>query len=332
MVIVSHTYTIGGFGLEPLARHVSLGLIAVYGFFALSGALVARSAEGAGTSIYLWHRVRRIFPAYWACLLATAFAIAPLIAVLRGFSLDVLSPGGQSTPYTYVTNNFLLWVRQPSIGNVLHGFQTSQMINGSLWTLAYEFTCYLVIFAIVRCWLAAGRRNIILVLAVTMSIVLAVADSRGHGSGPITLPLIGNLTTRNLFPMLATFLVGSAMALWRDWVPFTPRIVAGCAIAIAISIPLDGFIPYGALLMPYVVLGLGAYLPRRLRPIGTTNDFSYGLYLYGFPAGLMLMAISTTVWTPVTLAITSIALAGAFAVASWFVVERWFVRPAQRAR
>lgn len=329
MVIVSHTWTIGGFGSEPLTGwNVSVGFIGVYGFFALSGALVAKSADGASGSLFLWHRVRRIFPAFWACLIVTAFAIAPLITIIRDLPLDTLSPASGRSPYTYFTTNFLLDTQQDTIGHVLRGLPTFWHMNGSLWTLAYEFFCYLVVFVIVRMWVAAGRRTVVLVLVLATAIVLGVSVSRARLSNPVSIPLLGDLNIELLYPLLATFLVGAAMALCRAWVPFTPRIVAVCGFLVAISIPLDVFSPYAVLLMPYVIFGLGAYLPRSLRPVGTKNDFSYGLYLYGFPAGQILVAISVSFWSPATLAIGSIALAGAFAVASWFVIERWFLRRA----
>ena len=50
-VIASHTFSIGGFGREPLwtlsHRTVTLGAVAVWGFFGLSGVLVGMSAEHA---------------------------------------------------------------------------------------------------------------------------------------------------------------------------------------------------------------------------------------------------------------------------------------------
>lgn len=46
MVIFSHSFSIGGFSGEPLdgTNARTLGFVAVFGFFALSGALVGRSA------------------------------------------------------------------------------------------------------------------------------------------------------------------------------------------------------------------------------------------------------------------------------------------------
>jgi peptidoglycan/LPS O-acetylase OafA/YrhL len=333
LVIVSHTWTIGGFGPEPLSGTSArtLGFIAVFGFFALSGALVARSAEGATTATYLWHRTRRIFPAYWACLLVTAVAIAPLIAIIRGLPFGTLSTHGTPGPYTYFTGNFLLEIHQYQIGTVLKGLPVRDVFDGSIWSLTYEFTCYLVVFAAVRFWISAGRRNAVLLLALATSLVLTVFASRGHVAQPITLPLLGTLDAPLFYALFATFFVSSVMALWRDWVPFNRPIVAVCLVACVLSVPLDVFIPYGVLLLPYVILGLGCYLPTFLRPVGSKNDLSYGLYLYGFPAGQILVSISLGFWGPISLAIASTLLAGVFAAVSWFALERLFLHPGAKA-
>jgi peptidoglycan/LPS O-acetylase OafA/YrhL len=333
LVILSHSWSIGGFGAEPLGttNARTLGFVAVFGFFALSGALVARSAEGTGTSPFLWHRIRRIFPAYWACLLVTAVAIAPLIAALRGLPLGSVSHRGTLGPYTYFTGNFLLEIHQYAIGTVLHGLPYPDAINGSIWSLTYEFTCYLVVYVVVRCWIAAGRRNAVLLLALATSLVLTVFATRGQVAQPVVLPLLGTLDATLLYPLFATFFVSSVMALWRDWVPFNRPIVGVCIVACVLSVPLELFIPYGVLLLPYVVLGLGCYLPSFLRPVGSKNDLSYGLYLYGFPAGQILVSISLGFWGPISLAIASILLAAAFAAVSWFALERLFLHPGTKA-
>src|SRR4051794_19750466 len=80
MVIVAHASVIGwGPGHEPLAIPIGLGGVAVCGCFGLSGFLISRSGRRSGPVRYIWHRVLRIFPGYWVCLIATAFILAPLL-------------------------------------------------------------------------------------------------------------------------------------------------------------------------------------------------------------------------------------------------------------
>src|SRR3954469_23431807 len=66
LVIISHSFALGGFGIDPLGRITDgahdLGEIAVAIFFLLSGFLITRSSLGAANvGRFLWHRFLRIF-------------------------------------------------------------------------------------------------------------------------------------------------------------------------------------------------------------------------------------------------------------------------------
>ena len=113
LVLVSHTWPLGGFGAEPSSpltpRYLTLGGFAVAGFFGLSGMLVGRSAL---------HPVRpgrtrglaslRIVPAYWMALRRRRVrrrrrsAGSTPTASLAGFL--TLEPGG---PVTHVLRGAL---------------------------------------------------------------------------------------------------------------------------------------------------------------------------------------------------------------------------------
>ena len=77
-VVVSHALTLGGFGTERItaATTETWGRTAVYGFFVLSGFLVAHSHERGGTLRFVWHRALRILRGYFAALLVVAFGLA----------------------------------------------------------------------------------------------------------------------------------------------------------------------------------------------------------------------------------------------------------------
>lgn len=75
-VIVSHCVAFGAFGAWgswQSFNRTPLGTLAVYGFFAISGYLIAGSVLSHGPVRYLWQRFLRIFPAFWVCLIMTAF-------------------------------------------------------------------------------------------------------------------------------------------------------------------------------------------------------------------------------------------------------------------
>src|SRR6478735_3203794 len=84
VVIFSHAGPLGGFyGGQSLGNQwtdqQSFGGVAVAGFFFLSGFLITKSRMGRRTVFrFFWRRSLRIFPAFWAALLFTAFVLAPI--------------------------------------------------------------------------------------------------------------------------------------------------------------------------------------------------------------------------------------------------------------
>ena len=73
LVVVSPTIVLGGYGSESIFGKTTLGTMAVYGFFGISGFLIAGSAVHNDPGNYFWRRFLRIFPGFWVCLLVTAF-------------------------------------------------------------------------------------------------------------------------------------------------------------------------------------------------------------------------------------------------------------------
>lgn len=123
------------------------------------------------------------------------------------------------------------------------------------------------------------------------------------------------------------FLVNNlqVLALERERVPFSPLLVALAGALFLASIPAGLFRIGGPLLFAYVLLGVGRFLPRILRPIGGI-DLSYGLYLYGFPVGQTIVASGHPPGSGLALAAVTILCTLPLAAASWFAVERPFLR------
>ena len=80
-VIVGHAYPLGGHGAS---RIEGLSGLAVDGFFALSGFLIAGSRMRLPMHDFLLRRCLRILPGFWACLVVTAFVFAPLSSLFVG--------------------------------------------------------------------------------------------------------------------------------------------------------------------------------------------------------------------------------------------------------
>ncbi len=329
LVLVSHTWPLGGFGSEPLSplapKVLTLGGFAVGAFFALSGLLVGRSAINRPSGAFAKARVARIMPALWVAILVSAFVVALIGWVHRHHEVSgffTLRPEG---PFAYVGRgatlpvSFSHGILDVFVNDTPYGIATKgSFINGSLWTLPYEVRCYVVIGLVAIAARKFGTRRTITV-AWCISLVIAIGywkrvDLTSFVSGPYA--------DRQLAAFLFVFLSGTLVAAWAHkitlfgWVPVAAFVVAvvlgrGPAFwsehitqaAMALVLP-----PIAALVTP---------LARLLRGV----DLSYGLYLYAWP---MQQLVALYHWSsrPATFIAISTLMAATCAAGSWFIVER----------
>lgn len=314
LVIVSHSWVLSGASeAAPGWGDQYLGDIAVAGFFAISGFLILASRlSSKSLGDFLWRRFLRIWPAFAVVLVVVAVVVAPFtVFVLGNGSYDPASAA------TYVVKNLGLWIFQPGIEATPVGIAETGNWNAPLWTLSYEFLCYLLVGLIAT---FVPRRALAPVLWVALVGAIAIAGL----DSVLTLPIPDPLAV--LARLGSYFLAGSLLFLHRHRVPATwPVGVAALAVCIAL-IAVQAFDIFGGPSFAVLLLWLGIVLP--LRRVGAVNDISYGMYIYAFPLQLILAILVGATWSPWLFALVSIAVTVPFAAASWFVVER----PAMRLK
>lgn len=310
-VILAHTWPLGGFGTSPWEN---ISDVAVNGFFAISGFLIAGSRMRSGMAPFLWRRALRIFPAFWVCLAAVALVFSPVAARLADDHWSA------SSALRYVVTNAFLWIQQRGIAETLTGVPYPEAWNGSLWTLMYEFGAYVAAGFILSGPLARPRKVPVLLASLVGVLALELL-----ARGPLAITT--NLYLNGL-RLAGFFLAG--MVLWAvaDRLPATPLLGVPSVLAIP-ALVLVGDVAYwifGAIPTAYAVLWLGAVLPTR---VGSVNDISYGLYIYAFPVQQLLAVLHVPerlgFWG---FALTAWLLTLPLATASWFLVEK----PALRLR
>jgi peptidoglycan/LPS O-acetylase OafA/YrhL len=312
----SHAFDLGGFGSDPLIRSgslVSSGYLAVAGFFVLSGFLITRSFEGVGQSTrFLWHRAVRIFPGFLVCLVVTAFVLAPLgflheHATLKGYFKT--SPPAMG----YIFNNALLSINQKTIGTIIDRLPRGRDINGSLWTLQWEFACYLSVIVVGSTGLF--RRSRYLVLGVLTVAYVADATKLSAVPRPEFALFLYVVIELGVF-----FWIGSCAYLFREFVPINGWIALICALVAAVGLRAPN---YAFLLPPclaYVVLYAAMHVP--VRSFDRRVDLSYGLYIYAFPVQQILAVYGLNALGFLPYLGVAGGTAGILAAASWFAIER----------
>lgn len=336
VVILSHSWAVGGFGSEPTlpGTSVTLGLLAVAGFLALSGFLVTLSLTRMRVGRFLWHRTLRIMPAYWVALVVMAGILGPAAWWISGRDGSYLA--ADPSPLGFLSSNWWLGQGQSGIGDIFAanplGAKLGSPFDGSLWSLAYEFLCYLIVAAIALASLTRRLRRYALpaaVAVVTLCCAIVATHYQLAGisikrAGYFQVPLLGLLSWRMMVPLGLAFGCGSLLALGATRVRLGRLVVAGAIVAAGVGVAfpaLHYLLLYPS--MPILLFGLGALLRGRVSRWFRHNDASYGTYLYGFPCQQSLAGTGFgTALGPFGFAAIALVCAFLLGLASWRFVER----------
>lgn len=309
LVIFTHSYAIyDGHPyrdiLYRLTGSLSLGDVAVDGFFIVSGFLIAGSyLQSRSPWHYFQKRVLRIYPAYLVCYLIC-------ITLVAWFS-GAAAPDASSIP-VIVAKAFLL--APPTLGTEFPGLAFS-FLNGSAWTIAFEFRCY-VILAVFGMIGLLERRSLVLAIFG----LLLVLDFITIEYSPPGYVLVGD--TENGIRFMALFLAGVLHQLYRDRIVYSARGAALClvaAVACMFWAPIAeiGLCLFGA----YVILWFALHGP--LNRVGglLKSDISYGLYLYGWPIQSLIIYYATGI-SPTAVTFVALPLAALCGWISWQLIEK----------
>jgi peptidoglycan/LPS O-acetylase OafA/YrhL len=317
IVIFSHSWAFGGYPTNPLRKLFTLvgdpAGNAVDGFFLISGFLITGSwLCRRNSDSYLRSRVARIWPAF-----AVAFIISALIAALAAGSdwLHYLrSIPKQSWFVGIFTFDPFELERKLSFAHNPY----PKTVNGPMWTIRIEFSCYMAVALAGS--IGALRRRWWPVTFTGLAIAIGTWE-QAH------LPEIAYAR----WARFASFFgAGSILYLFRRQVPKSGWIALFCAallltgnyLSLCVTLPLAG---------TYLIFYLAYSAPAMLKQIGTKNDISYGVYLYGGPLQQLYYSYAVKNILPmnpwICLAV-ALPLSVACGWASWLCIERpakrWF--------
>lgn len=291
---------------------IGLGGEAVNGFFIISGFLITQSWQQQGNFAgFLKNRVLRIYPGFLVAVLFCTLLVAPLGSAGAEFyfsRLDYWRVGGdmlllkfRAVPGAFADNAFP--------GNV----------NGSLWTISYEFVCYLMVAAL-GVW-GVLKRKPFLLLFFLVALTLSIASHLQWQIQPLLQSLVKNLQSWPRF--IASFVAGMLFYLYRDRIPYDRRLfllaLLGflfCALvlrSVALATPVFG---------SYCLLYLAFHPKLPLKHFARRGDFSYGVYLYAFPVQQLLALYAGQYLNGLGMFAVSMLISLLLAWLSWNLVEK----------
>ncbi|WP_190300495.1 acyltransferase family protein [Rufibacter hautae] len=331
-VIFSHWFVIYyGKGIDTelfmifSKNQIDLGSVAVNGFFIISGFLIVHSYKHSTSFLsYLKKRILRIYPGFFVAFILSVLILGPL------GTFDIDHPSGNITLYLHSLRKKLLLLNLFSMQApiAIRCFMTTPLpnqINESLWTIQYEFICYLAvpIFAYLGIF---KKKWVAIALFLLSYVVLTLQDSARlflweDYSGKL-------ISTPQYMPrFFVYFLAGTCVYLFRHKIARSNWLVALSIISLILAcVWFKGFNLVAPFSLTYLLFYV-AYFPHfRFTKFTKHGDFSYGIYLYAWPIQQLVMLFIGKEANLFTLFILSMAITLVAAYASWRFVEKPFLQ------
>ncbi|APW38432.1 hypothetical protein RD110_15525 [Rhodoferax koreense] len=314
-VLLSHSFplTMGSNAGEPLFAlfgTLTLGEVAVDCFFILSGFLISRSWLSEPRVLpYLKKRILRIIPGFVVAFLFSVF-IAGWIGSTNGVSylsqLNMLS----------LASN-VLNLTQPNAPPTFEGSFFPD-VNGSLWSIRYEFVCYLLVLLLGL--MSIINRSFIMVSLWILSLAAFLIFRVGYADASAVGAIRGGDRVM-LLRLLPMFLSGAVIGLldlhrnasWKWLALAACLLIAGLTYRYTAEIALASA---GA----YLVLGVG-FKSGKPKFIENLPDISYGVYLYAWPIQKLVVHFGFANG-PWKLFFISLVLSVSAGVLSWHLIEK----------
>jgi peptidoglycan/LPS O-acetylase OafA/YrhL len=185
--------------------------------------------------------------------------------------------------------------------------------NGSLWTLWWEFLCYLGVLALGATRLLRFRATIPAVF------VLCLAGEILSDMGAVHNYYLVNGSRFGLM-----FTAGALIYQLRRVLPAQWSLVALTGAIISAAMVLPDYRTVAAVPLAYVLISVGALV--KVPALRLRNDVSYGTYIYAFPIQQVLACAGLYRWGVPLFAAIAIPLVLGVAALSWFGVEKPMMR------
>jgi peptidoglycan/LPS O-acetylase OafA/YrhL len=276
-------------------------------FFALSGFLVAGSLlRSRSLYDFLVLRALRIVPALAFETVLTAIVLGPLLTKIA-LGEYLLDPTFRKY-FLNIVGNIQYHLPGLFLGNPFPG-----IVNLQLWTVPLELECYAAIFIMSSLFLLRNK---------WVALALFVAASfygyfRDIAKG-IDFYGMSNVPEKTL---LLGFLAGVVLFQIRDQVPHKRLLFAAAIIATIALLYHRPFAYFSAMPLAYIVAYIGVLdIPKKTFLL--RGDYSYGVYLFGFPIqqSIVFLFPDFRIWY--LNALICVPLSIVCAMLSWHVVEK----------
>ena len=302
-VILSHAYPVTQGHQNEELLHVltknqtTLGEVCVIVFFVISGFLIAKSFSRSTSVIeYLVSRSLRIIPGLSVMAIVVAFLLGPLLT-----SLSITEYFSAAGSYRFLATSFIYNAPQWLPG-VFKENTYPEIVNASLWTLSYEFSCYTALASLGLVWRKAWIPALLL-SAFTLASIFLTWISPG------------------LFLSFAGYFLGGSLAyIFRSRIPLDVRwLVLSIGVVATTLVVGQGFKLAMYFFGAYAILWISLTPSNKFNVFSRYGDLSFGTYIYAFP---IQQTIAPWINSPLLNFLVAAPIVLVCAAASWHFVEK----------
>lgn len=298
---------------------ISIGSAAVNFFFVISGFLIVRSFKhSSGFWDYIKKRILRIYPGFIVAFILCFVVFGP-IGYMKEISFDAYLEFFKTFSFKREIAN-MLSLQSPIENNY---FTTSPQsgLNNSLWTIQFEFICYLLTPLLV--WFTLKKHKSWALIALFAAYILYYLQSVGYifqFSQKLNGHIIGN---PYYYPRFFTyFLCGSCVYLYRNHIPRN-EIVAFIALALfVLSFKFRLINELWPITGTYLTFYFAFHKKLRFPNFAKYGDFSYGIYLYGWPLQQLVMLYLWQKMNPLSFFAIVFPIVLFISILSWRYIEK----------
>lgn len=341
LVVFTHSYVVyeGRVDNEPLwmlsHQQLGFGTLALNSFFLTSGFLVSQSwRHSKGYLDFLKKRVLRIYPGFITVCFVGAYVFAPL-------GLGIIRPIHYIVEYWSYVNVRDLAYTSLKLGSpeLPETFKTSPCyndVNTSLWTIPYEFVCYqfVPLLALLR-----HRITPLVIFALVFALnVYHYNDYQYYNvEGTIKSTFLPHFIQRRLSDetldlllnfehFFGFFMAGVCFYAYRNYIPRSIYLATLALIVMLVATFWVKVFELAQLVFGAYLLFYFAYSKRvRIHNFARYGDFSYGIYLYGWPIQQLVLLYFGPKVGIMGIFFISMIFAFAAAYTSWHFIEKPFL-------
>jgi peptidoglycan/LPS O-acetylase OafA/YrhL len=215
---------------------------------------------------YFRKRAARIYPGFVVCFVVCCFVVAPLGGVFPFRSMTDIA-----------RHLFECAVLAPPSAPGVFGGRPYAVLDGSMWTISYEFRCYFLVALLGVAGLL--KRGVYALFAAGILLAVSPFATSLPNVQPTWLQYFVGATAEGV-RLAAVFLTGTAFYIYRDSLRLTGRGAAVAGMCVVVGLFATRFAPIAvAVAGGYVILwGARAGGIGILSKINNDNDISYGAY------------------------------------------------------